>query len=124
MGELANRRKRDRRLLERLPGERHPREGRRKPNRVAGGGPRRVERRDEPGGRREMAVALEQPPARELVEPSESLRLELLERAMQLGDVLLDPRVRTRGQVLAPELVDDRSELAHPHTSNIGSNLP
>lgn len=46
-----------------------------------------------------------QAPAFDLGEPAEAFDLELLDRAMQLGEVLLDPRVRQIRQRLGSQRI-------------------
>jgi len=48
-----------------------------------------------------------QAPAIDLGEPAEPFDLELLDRAVQLGEVLLDPRVRQIRQRLGSQRVHD-----------------
>ena len=77
----------------------------REPNVLARDAPRHLEPGDEPGRGREEAVALVQAPAIDLGEPAEPFDLELLHRTVQLGEVLLDPRVREIRQRLGSQRI-------------------
>jgi len=103
----ANRRHRHVALAERTPSLRHPIQRPREPNVLARDAPRNLEPGDEPGRGREEAVALVQAPAIDLGEPAEPFDLELLDGAVQLGEVLLDPRVRQIRQRLGSQRVHD-----------------
>jgi hypothetical protein len=70
-----------------------------------------------------VTVSLEQPPAVELREPPEAFDLQLLDRSLELREVLLDAGVGQLGQRLGSKPVDDRPQLAHPCTSNMGSRI-
>jgi hypothetical protein len=71
-----------------------------------------------------VPIALEQAAPVELGQPPQPLDLEQLDRAMQLGEVLLDHRVGQLGQDLGPQRLDRRTQLAHRiHSSNIRSLL-
>jgi len=86
--------------------------------------PRHLEPGDEPCDRREVAVALEQPPAVDLSEPTQPLNFELLDSAMQLREVVLDVGVRQLRQHLSAQPVNSRSKLAHRNApSNICSEI-
>jgi hypothetical protein len=57
-----------------------------------------------------MAVPLEEPSPVDLGEASEPFHLQLLHRALELGEVLLESNVWERGKRLGAEVRDHRSE--------------
>jgi hypothetical protein len=67
-----------------------------------------------------MSVAFEQPPTLDLGEPTEPLELEEFGGALELGEVLLDPRVGQARELLGPQALDGRAQLAH---RSLGSSL-
>jgi hypothetical protein len=83
------------------------------PNVLARGAPRDPEPADDPGRRRKEPVTLVQASAFDLGQPSQTFDLELFDRAVQLREVLLDPRVRQIRQRLGSKRVDGRPQFAH-----------
>ena len=71
-----------------------------------------------------MPVPLEDPTAGKLRQAPEPFCLQAVELPVQPEEALLQPGIGRLGQNLGPQLVHHRAELAHSHTSNIGSNLP
>jgi hypothetical protein len=79
------------------------------PNVLAGGAPRDLEPADEPRRCRQEPVPLVQASALDLDQPTQPFDLELLDRAVQLGEVLLDPRIRQLRQRLGPKRIHGRT---------------
>jgi hypothetical protein len=82
------------------------------PNVLARDAPRDLEPADEPRRRREEPVALVQASALDLGQPTQPFDLELLDGAVQLGEIVLDPRIRQLRQRLGPQRVNRRTQLA------------
>jgi hypothetical protein len=79
----------------------------------------------EPRGRRQMSVALEETPALDLGEPAEPLGVEQLPRALQLGELLLDPSIRKVGHGLPPQIAEERLEyLTIEHVFDAARSAP
>jgi hypothetical protein len=63
-----------------------------------------------------MPVVLVDPASLRLGEAAEPQELQTLDRAVQLGEVLLDPGIGCIGEVLGAQGLDPRVELAQTRT--------
>ena len=59
-----------------------------------------------------MAIPLEEPSAVDLGQPAEPLHLQLLQRLVELREVLFDAGVRQLEERFRAQLLDDRTQLA------------
>jgi hypothetical protein len=68
-----------------------------------------------------MTIPLEEPSPIQLGEPPKSLNFKQFHRALELGEVLLDPRIRQLWERLGAQRLDRRPEFTHPTTAPLGS---